>query len=660
MGTFAIDLLSGKQFIFNKTFGTSSGGTTTPVWGGIGGIITNQVDLMNYFDTKVSNNVFTGYTATTDSRIYNIELSKTDNSLFSGYTANTKTILDNLNTNKLENSIFTGYTATTDSRINALVNDYNYYNTESNILALDPSFSGYVNQKIWATDTKREYLSQYVQTIGGYRWLDTSLLYNPITDSYYIGETADNQTLNLGQEIFLNIYNTTTTNATSLNPKVFLSVNANTFSDDFMNAVLARADDISDGSTYGLNTTNASASTFFKMTTYGLLHNVDTSSWPVGTELYIDSEVRGNLTSIKPETNANFVGFVIKQDSTNGIIFVNTISGCKGSDTTSPVSYDYSYFNADLVTTSAGTFYLNLRNNKGTITGATQTVIVPDNTIVGVTRDSLSIVFPTDNTYNQGSYQGKFEVSVNISQGNEKIYLEVYKADQYGNVVDSGISGEIIGDLGVKPFLVLSSTLLDLQPNTVTAIIVDGVLRENATILTNQRFRFHIKCEKIGTAGGDKTFTIHYGTTYDTWLRFPHYMVLDELYDVVTYNASAGTFLKKNGNGIWTGQYLQHSDIKTSITIVSGSSYSATTNDYIIGVISTTGNSVNIYLPSISGASKIILIIKDQGFNSAINNINIIPIDGNKIENNLSSVSIGINGGSITIYNDGNNNWFII
>lgn len=103
MGTFAIDLLSGKEFLFNKTFGTSTSGTTESAWGGITGTITNQIDLINLVNTRVSN------------------------------------------------SVFTGYTATTNTRINVLINDYNFYNTESNILALDPSYSAYTNQKIWAT-----------------------------------------------------------------------------------------------------------------------------------------------------------------------------------------------------------------------------------------------------------------------------------------------------------------------------------------------------------------------------------------------------------------------------------------------------------------------------------------------------------------------------
>lgn len=612
MGTFAIDLLSGKEFLFNKTFGTSTSGTTESAWGGINGTITNQIDLINLVNTRVSN------------------------------------------------SVFTGYTATTNTRINALINDYNFYNTESNILALDPSYSAYTNQKIWATDTKREYLSEFVQTVGENRWISTSILYDPLTDTFYLGETADGQTQNLGQEIFLNVYNTTATNVRSNNPKVFLSINANNINDSFSDTILARADDIGDGSVYGLNTTDADSLGYFKMTTYGLLKNINTINWAIGTELYVSDTTRGELTSIKPENNAHVIGFVLKQHNEEGIIFINTIRSVPNIDSLIPIAFDYSYFNGDLTTTTAGTFFLNLRNNKGTVASATQTVIVSDDTIVGASRDSLSILFPTTINYSQGAYRGKFEISVDISQGNEKIYLEVYKADEFGNVIDSGISGETIGELGVRTFLTLSSSILDLPVNTTTPVIVDGNLKENSLISENQRFRFHIKCEKIGTAGRNKTFTINYGSNYDTWLRFTHYELLDELYDVRTSNASAGTFLKRGSNSIWTGEYIQYSDIKTSITIVSGSSYSATTSDYIIGVIATTGSSVNIYLPFISGAPKIILIIKDQGFNSAINNINIIPTNGNKIENNQTSVSIGINGGSITIYNDGNNSWFII
>ena len=715
MGTFVVDLISGKPLLFSKTFGIATTGVTTPVWGGISGNILNQVDLQLEFATKLSNSNFLTYSSTTLQTLNHLEDTKLDILTFTGYsattlnnfnsyTADTKNNLDSkLNTstftgytastdlilnNKLDINIFTGYTASTlntfnsytaltDQRINAKINDYNNYNTQSNILAL--AASAYTNQKFWATDTKTEWISKYVDNISGYTWIGTSLNYDSATDTFYLGTTADGETLNLGQEIFLNCINRNTQNVTTLNPKVFVVLNTDTETSSVMGTILARANDISDSSVYGVNTTTANVGQYYKLLTYGLLNNVNTSNWPVGTELYVSTTTRGDLTSIKPDDIAISIGRVLRQGATDGIIFVNTIRSIENISTMLPTIYDYSYFNADLVTTSAGTFYLNLRNNKGTISASTQTVSVNDNQISGITRDSLSIVFPTPITYTSGGYVAKLDVSVDTSQANEKIYLEVYKANQFGNVIDSGLASQQIGELGVRPVLFLSSNILDLPANTLTGVILDGILPSGVTINTGERFRFHIRCEKIGTPGNAKTFTIYYGSNYNSYLRFPHYTELDELYDVVVNNSVTGNFLKRNSSGIWTGEFIQMSDVSgltgytattevkinqkldkaPTIYIVTGSSYSPIISDYIIGVDSTTGGTVNINLPQISTIGKLTYIIKDQKYYAAINNININSFVGNYIENNQTTVSIAINGGSISIYNNGLNNWYI-
>lgn len=675
MGTFVVDLLSGRPLLFSETFGIASTGVTTPIWGGIGGDILNQVDLQLEFATKLNTTTFSGYTATTlnsfniytastDQTILDLQNSKLEISAFTGYSATT------LNT-------FNSYTALTDQRINAKINDYNNYNTQSNILALPAS--AYTNQKFWATDTKTEWISKYVDNISGYTWIGTSLNYDSTTDTFYLGTTADGETLNLGQEMFLNCINRNTQNVTTLNPKVFVVLNTDTETSTSMGTILARANDIGDSSIYGINTTTASVGQYYKLLTYGLLNNVNTIDWPVGTELYVSTTTRGDLTSIKPEDVAISIGRVLRQGLTDGVIFVNTIRSIENISSLLPTIYDYSYFNADLVTTSAGTFYLNLRNNKGTLSASTQTVAVNDNQISGITRDSLSIIFPTPISYATGTYSAKLDVSVNMAQGNEKLYLEVYKADQFGNVIDSGFLSQQIGELGVRPMLLLSSNILDLPANTLTGVVLNGILPAGAIINTGERFRFHIRCEKIGTPGNLKTFTIYYGSLYNSYLRFPHYNELDELYDVVVNNSVAGNFLKRNSSGIWTGEFIQMSDVSgltgytastelkinqkldkaPTITIVTGSSYSPTINDYIIGVNSTTGSSVNINLPPISGVSKLTYVIKDQKYYAAINNINVNSFSGNYIENNQTTVSIAINGGSISIYNDGINNWYI-
>lgn len=653
MGTFVVDLLSGKPLLLNKTFGIASG-STIPVWGGITGDILNQVDLQNQFDTKVNNSFFTGYSATTYE------------------------ILSDLELNKLEISAFTTYSAETKNRIDYFINDYDSnYKTEAEILALSPS--AYTNQKFWATDTKVEYVSKYVETTSGHSWLQTSINYDPITDSYYLGTSVDGQTTNIGQETFLNCINRNTENVSTLNPKVFVVLNTDNETSSSMSTILGRANDISDSSIYGVNTTSANVGQYYKLLTYGLLNAVNTSNWPVGTELFISTTIRGELTSIKPIDRAISVGRVLKQGATDGVIFVNTIRSTENISTLYPTVYDYTYFNADLITTSAGTFYLNLRNDKGTLSAATQIVSVADNSISGLTRDSLSIVFPTNISYPMGGYLAKIDVSVSIAPANEKIYLEVYKANEYGNPIDSGFDSQIIGDLGVKPLAVLSSGILDLPANTLTGVVLEGILQDGVVINKGERFRFHIKCEKIGSQGGNKIFTIYYGSIYNSYLRFPHYAELDELFDVVVSDSVSGNFLKKTDTGIWIGDNIQMSDVSgltgytasTKILIdtkqnkvpelsnVNVLSYSATTNDEIIGINATTGSSVNIYLLPISVTGILKYIIKDQGFNAAINNINIFSSSGDYLENGQTSVSIGINGGSISIYNNGLNNWFI-
>jgi hypothetical protein len=94
--------------------------------------------------------------------------------------------------------------------------------------------------------------------------------------------------------------------------------------------------------------------------------------------------------------------------------------------------------------------------------------------------------------------------------------------------------------------------------------------------------------------------------------------------------------------------------------VVTGSTYTPTINDKIIGIKATTGTTVTISLPLISLIGEIYWQFKDEGFNASNNPITFSASTGNYLENNLSNISMNVNGGSLSIYNDNNNNWFII
>lgn len=99
--------------------------------------------------------------------------------------------------------------------------------------------------------------------------------------------------------------------------------------------------------------------------------------------------------------------------------------------------------------------------------------------------------------------------------------------------------------------------------------------------------------------------------------------------------------------------------IKYKVTTVSGSSYTVNNADIIIGVDSTILTEVEIILPLVSSLTNHIFIIKDQGFNCATNNI-IIKISGDNLIEKTTQLVMATDGMSITIYNDGINNWYVI
>lgn len=94
-------------------------------------------------------------------------------------------------------------------------------------------------------------------------------------------------------------------------------------------------------------------------------------------------------------------------------------------------------------------------------------------------------------------------------------------------------------------------------------------------------------------------------------------------------------------------------------TEVTGTTYVPQQTDKIIGILGTTGGTVTINLPQISTVNNIKWIFKDEGFNASTNTIIFNAFAGEFIEKE-SNVILSVNGGSITIYNDGTSNWYVI
>lgn len=179
------------------------------------------------------------------------------------------------------------------------------------------------------------------------------------------------------------------------------------------------------------------------------------------------------------------------------------------------------YATGDTVTLSSGTYYLALAGDEGTVASASQTVNVDDNTKAFFAQDFITETVLENTTYYAGSYSGYVDVMTNEDLDQERFTVEVYLADTDGTVIDSGITGQPVGALGVKVLTLLDTGVINLTANEANPILLRGELVQNYLVTTGQRIRFHVSGEKIGTIGGIATLTFYFGRDRNSFIDVP-------------------------------------------------------------------------------------------------------------------------------------------
>lgn len=410
-----------------------------------------------------------------------------------------------------------------------------------NFLELDDTPSSYIGQagKFATVNALEDGL--FFTTVA-------TINYDPVTDTYYLPPTVDGQVQNLGQEVFINCVDETLSGETASDPKVFMVVGTNSIFSNFLNVSKPIASSIPKGVPFGLNTTDVDPVTGkFKLITYGYVNGVDTSAWTLGDLLWVDPTTPGEMTNVEPTENPYAVGIVAIEDNTNGSIFVSTIYpiGTTGQNIAGIVHQEL-WFTAD-VASGAPTFYAVKLEDQGVTASLQLSVIVDDNQTLPLPSDFLSDIYPVPQRFFKGTYNGRIEAEVDDSGANEIFTIEIYLADSAGAVVDSGITEEPIGDLGVRPLATLDSGIRNMSAAQLYEIDVSGILRKEIILPANHRFRGHILCTKLGTEGAAKTFNIYSGNTRNTFIRVPPFRQLNDLGDVNITTPLLNQFLVYDG-----------------------------------------------------------------------------------------------------------------
>jgi len=342
--------------------------------------------------------------------------------------------------------------------------------------------------------------------------------YDSNTDTYELPSTNDGQTQNLGQETFVIAYNNNGSGATALDPKVFMSAGSKPTEEEYQEVIKVTASDLSEGKVFGINTTSLQVGEYGKLTTYGEVKGVNTSSWSVNDTLYVDSTTSGDLTNVRPEINAYVIGTVLKADPTDGIIFVQTISSTRQDDAEIKRNVGKAFFTGDNFPTDSSFYWVQIEN-EGTIPTVTEQVTVADDSTEGLSKNHWTGALPEETKIDAGLREGQIEIEVSNSGGNEKVFVELYLTDSVGDVLDSGRVSQPTGDLGVRPIFTLETDLLDLDGGDVFKEGLRGFNESDFIFSVGQGMLTHVVCQKIGTAGGDKTFTVYFGSDHSSYLE---------------------------------------------------------------------------------------------------------------------------------------------
>lgn len=182
------------------------------------------------------------------------------------------------------------------------------------------------------------------------------------------------------------------------------------------------------------------------------------------------------------------------------------------------------YFTADNTTVTAGTFFTSSLTGKGsTATGSPPALVLADNVKGYFTKDIISVAFPSATIGYAGSYTGQLTVSASPTPvaTQQRFTIEIYRTNNGGTPISSGVSGAPTGDLGVTVVAILDSGILNLTAGSITNIPVTGILTQNITLNTGERLRYHVSAAKIGTGGGNVTFGVYYGSSYNSYYDIP-------------------------------------------------------------------------------------------------------------------------------------------
>ncbi len=271
-------------------------------------------------------------------------------------------------------------------------------------------------------------------------WARGQVFYDAQSESLSVHSDIDGVTLNLGQEQYIRVVNTS---GVPIPNGSVLTQNGVDPATQLPQVVLAIADTFTTATIIGVSTHEIADGAQGFVTTFGTVSELDTGSLTTGQSIYLSSTVAGEWTATAPDI-ASKVGHVIIKDALNGKIFISiqnnialpTIYGVleNGTGPTDLTAGVYSTINSYTTTGSLGLTVDGTAGNIGVPIGADGGYRITAN---------LSIGFA-----DTGNQVGGFTMRIRATDGSQNvdIYSTLPKdsesANFYPSIIFNGVGGK--------------------------------------------------------------------------------------------------------------------------------------------------------------------------------------------------------------------------
>jgi hypothetical protein len=357
----------------------------------------------------------------------------------------------------------------------------------------------------------------------------------------------------------------------------------------------------------------------------------------------------GNAFLVEDSTNPDSTPFVIDAAGNVGIGTTSPLQLLHISSSDARVRLQSSTTNIWDVRAAAGggaqnDFAIQSAGTRGSVyLGAYSTT----NT-VSVTNVGALVVNSTGNS----SFSGSGNVGIGTTTPNARLDVSGSAIITGSLTVTQGITGSLFGTASwaqnaiSASFTSTASYVNPLQQNVIITGSID-VQFGNVNLRSNAYF-----FNGSNTTGVNVSLI---GVDSNNIIRIGNQGYLNEIESATNIDGDT----QITGSLIVSGSNTTiNSSLTTKTFRLTGSSYTASLNDYRIGVRYTNTGSVSIQLPLISQTGQIEYRIKDEEGNATVNTITLVASGSNLIDGSTTAV-LRRDYIAVGLYNDGVSNWYI-